>query len=128
MEPSLTRVRVLSVGILIASLTFSPILASAVERGSNAGQIMFWLLGLRMAEEPRRIDVNLATVDELRSVPGIQPHHVLRIIAQRPYARLSELVRAGLSPDLIKRLAAFLMVDDDGPSASLSPSIGPDRR
>ena len=128
MELTLTQVRVLSVGILIALLTFSPILASATERGSNAGQIMFWLLGLRMAQEPRKIDVNLATVDELRAVPGIQPHQVLRIIAQRPYARLSELVRAGLSPDLIKRLAAFLMVDDDSPRASLSPSLGPDRR
>lgn len=128
MQPLLTQARVLSVGLLIASLLFSPILASAAERGSNAGQIMFWLLGLRMAQEPRKLDLNLATVDELRAVPGIPQGHVLRIIAQRPYARLSELVRAGLSPDLIKRLVPFLTVDDHGASASLSSSIGPDGR
>lgn len=128
MEPSLTRVRVLSVGILIAALSFSPALASAAERGANAEQIMFWLLGLRVAQEPKKIDVNLATVDELRAVPGIQPQQALRIIAERPYANLSELVRAGIEPHLIPRLATFLMVKDDSPSASPRPSGVPNRR
>jgi radical SAM superfamily enzyme with C-terminal helix-hairpin-helix motif len=116
MEPSLTRVRVLSVGMLIASLSLSPALASAAERGANAEQMMFWLLGLRMTQEPKKIDVNLATVDELRAVPGIQPQQALRIIAERPYAKLSDLVRAGIAPHLIHRLATFLMVKYDRPS------------
>ena len=128
MELSLTQVRVLSIGILIASLTFSPILASATERGTNAGQIMFRLLGLSMAQEPKKIDVNLATVDELRAVPGIQRHQVLRTIAEWPYATLSELGRAGLLPGSDQAPRSVSHVDDDGRSASLSPSIGPDRR
>lgn len=128
MEPSLTRVRVLSVGILIVVLSLSPALASAAERGGNAEQIMFWLLGLRMAQEPKKIDVNLATVDQLRAVPGIQPQQALRIIAERPYAKLSGLVRAGIAPHLIHRLATFLMVQDDSPSASPGPSVVPNRR
>jgi hypothetical protein len=128
MEPSLTWVRVLFVGIVIASLTFSPALASAAERGSNAGHIMFWLLGLRMAQEPKKIDVNVATVDELRAVPGIQPQQALRIIAERPYAKLSELVRAGVPPHLIERLASFLRVNVDSRRAVASPPVVPTRQ
>jgi hypothetical protein len=128
MERSLTQVRVVSVGLVIASLIFSPALASAAERGSNAGQMMLWLLGIRMAQEPKKIDVNLATVDELRAVPGIQPQQALRIIAQRPYAKLSELVRAGIPPHLIHRLASFLKVNDEPPRAVASPSVVPNRQ
>ena len=124
----LTRVRVLSVGILIAWLVFSPALASAGERGSSAGQMMLWLLGIRMAETPKKIDVNVATVDELRAVPGIQPQQALRIIAERPYAKLSELVRAGVPPHLIQRLASFLRVNDEPPKAVASPAAASNRR
>ena len=118
----------LSVGFVIASLVFSPILASAAERGGNAGQMMLWLLGIRMAEEPKKIDVNVATVDELRAVPGIQPQQASRIIAERPYAKLSELVRAGIPPYLIQRLASFLRVNDEPPKAVASPSVVRNRR
>ena len=131
MKPSMTRVRVLAAGgILILSLAFVPALPAA-ERPSNAGQLLFWLLGLQMAREPGRpskIDVNSATVEQLESVPGIERRQALRIIAQRPYAKLLDLVRAGLSPHLIERLAAFLTVDPDWPSALAGPPRVPHRR
>jgi hypothetical protein len=132
MKPSLTRVRVLAAnGFLILSLAFLPALPAAAERPSNAGQLFFWLLGLNMAREqgtPWKIDVNSATVDELGAVPGIERRQALRIIAQRPYAKLRDLVRAGVSPHLIERLAAFLTVDPDWPSALPRPSTVPHRR
>ena len=133
MKPSLTRVRIVAAGgILILSLAFFPALAAAAERPSEAGQLLVWLLGLNMAREqqerPARFDVNSATVEELRTVPGIEQRQAVRIVAQRPYAKLPDLVRAGLSPHLIERLASFLTVDPDWPSALAAPSPVPHRR
>ena len=128
MEPSLTRVRVLFVAVLVASLAFAPVLAAAAERGATSGQLMLWLLGLRTPQELKKIDVNVATVDELRAVPGIERRQALLIIAQRPYAKLTELVRAGFSPRLIERLGMFLTVTDDYAGAVPRPSSVPSRR
>jgi len=74
------------------------------------------------------IDVNSATLEQLGSVPGIDRRQALRIIAQRPYATPSDLLRAGLSPSLIERLAALLTVDPDWPSALPGPSTVPYQR
>jgi helix-hairpin-helix protein len=126
--PSLTRGRVLaacSIVILALALLFIP--AAAADRPSGGGQLVLWLLRVRMAQEheDRKIDINSATVEELRALPGIERHHALRIIGQRPYAKLQDLARAGLSPITIERLARFLAVDPDWPSALLRPSTVP---
>jgi len=132
MKPSLTRIRFLAAaGILLLSLASTPALPAAAERPSNADEVLFWLLSLNMAREqgrPWRIDVNSATVEELGALPGIERRQALRIIAQRPYANLPDLVRAGLSPYRIERLAAFLTVDPDWPSALSGPPTVRHRR
>ena len=106
--------------ILAFSPIFLPALASAGEGSSNSDRLLFWLLGIHIAREEGRlakIDVNSATVGQLETVPGISRRHAVRIAAQRPYATLSDLARAGLSPYVIERLAAFLSVDPEWPSA-----------
>jgi len=132
MQSRLTRVRVLAAGgLVILSLAFSPGLPAAAERPSNAGQLLFWLLGLHMVREqgtPAKIDVNSATVEELGAVPGIGRRQALQIVAHRPFATLPDLVRTGLAPDLIERLAAFLTVEPDWPSALPGPPTAAHRR
>ena len=127
MKPPVIRVSALAAaGIVMVSLAFSPVVAPAGERFSNADQIMFWLLGARMAQEQRyaKLDVNRATGDELRAIPGLEPQQVVKIIAERPYAKLRDLVRAGLSPRFIDRLGAFLTVSDDSAKGATGPSTG----
>ena len=111
---------VVAFSILTFSLLFLPPLATAVEGSSSGGRLLFWLLGVHMAREEGRfgkIDVNSATVEELETVPGVGRRHAVRIVAQRPYAKLPDLARAGLSPRVIERLAAFLVVAPEWPSA-----------
>jgi DNA uptake protein ComE-like DNA-binding protein len=121
MNHGLTRVRVLAaagiLSVLLALLIATPV---AAERPDDAGQVFFWLLGVHIAPEPGqrgKVDVNSATVEELRTVPGIERRQALLIIARRPYAKLADLVRAGLSPHLIDRLETFLTIDRDWPGA-----------
>ena len=115
MKLLLTRVRlVVACGILTFSLVFSPALPASAERPSDAGQLLLWLLGLSTAREqgaPRKIDVNSATVEELAAVPGLERRQAQRITVNRPYAKLQDLARAGLSPRLIEHLTALLTVD-----------------
>ena len=130
MNHRLTRVRVLAaVGILSFSIVFVSAPPAAADGPTEAGQVLFWLLGLHMAPEgrPGKVDVNSATVAELHAVPGIERRQALQIIARRPYAKLADLVRAGLSQHLIERLAAFLTVDLDWPGALPAPTSPPGR-
>jgi DNA uptake protein ComE-like DNA-binding protein len=123
MKLSLTWVR-LSAACGILTLTLSLTLPAWAERPTDAGQVLLWLLGLDMKPEqeaPRRIDVNSATVEELASLPGIERRQAQKITVNRPYAKLEDLARAGLSPRLIERLAPSLTVGD-APSASPGPA------
>jgi DNA uptake protein ComE-like DNA-binding protein len=115
MKALLTRVRLVATcGILTFSLVFPAPLPASAERPSDAGQLLLWLLGLNTAREqgtPRKIDVNSATVEELAAVPGLEWRQAQRITVNRPYAKLQDLARAGLSPRLIEHLTALLTVD-----------------
>lgn len=130
MNPPLTRNRILAAcGIVIfLAFLFSP--AVAADRPSRDERLLLWLLGLKTAweHEDPRIAINAATVEELQAVPGMERDQALRIIAQRPYATLQDLARAGLSPIAIERLARFLVVDPGWPSALPRPGGPPTSR
>ena len=120
MTPSPTPGRILAAcGIVLLSLALLSAPAAAADRSEDGGQLLLWLLGLSLAPEHQRpkIDINSATIEELRGVPGIELRQALRIIGERPYGRLEELARIGLSSSSIERLARFLAVDPDWSSA-----------
>jgi hypothetical protein len=106
----------LGITVVAVALVVSPTTAGG-GGSTNEAQLLFWVLSLKFAHEPLRMDVNSATLAELSDVPGIHRRQALRIIAQRPYANLQDLWRAGLSPGAIDRAAAFLAVGVDAPSA-----------
>jgi Helix-hairpin-helix motif len=105
-----------SMVILASAFVITPVAADSF---SSRGELVLWLLGLRMAHdhEAQKVDVNSATVEELRTVPGIERRQALRIVAGRPYAKVEDLARAGLSPLTIERLSRVLVVDPQWPSA-----------
>jgi Helix-hairpin-helix motif len=117
-----TRVRhVVTCGLLTLSLVLPPALPAYAERPSDAGQLLLWLLGFNSTREqgaPRKIDVNSATVEELAAVPGLERRQAERITVNRPYAKLDDLTRAGLSPRHIEQLTALLTVE---PAKALPP-------
>src|SRR5258705_9386837 len=114
MKPSLARVRVLATsGIPMPPLALPALLA---ERPSNAGHLLFWLLCLKMARDqrgPSKVDINSATVKDVRSVPRIERRETLEITAHRPYGGPPNPIRAPLFP----RLSASLPVHPYSPSA-----------
>jgi hypothetical protein len=44
------------------------------------------------------LDINSASVDELKALPGIGDAHAKRIVAARPYKQKDELVKKGILP------------------------------
>ena len=118
-HPSTRAPVIAACGIVIVSLMLPLGTAVAASSRSGDGELLLWLFGLKIAQEHEqpRIDINSATFDELRAVPGVGRGNALHIIAQRPYGKLDELARAGLSRITIQRLARFLVVDSDSPSA-----------
>jgi DNA uptake protein ComE-like DNA-binding protein len=131
------RAVVARVGIAIVCgvLGFSLALPSTAEaeRRGDTGSLLLWFLGFRTAreqEESRKTDVNSASVEELTAVPGLGQHEAKSIALNRPYAKLQDLVRAGLSPARIEHLAPRLTADPAAPRSSPSgaaPSTPPAR-
>jgi DNA uptake protein ComE-like DNA-binding protein len=106
----------IAAALLVLSLVLGlgSTLAVAAERPSNPAQLLLWFLSLNKsrdtAERPKT-DINSATAEALAAVPGLDRRQALRIIANRPYATLQDLVRAGLSARFIERLTGLLTAE-----------------
>jgi DNA uptake protein ComE-like DNA-binding protein len=125
MKFSLTSARFVSACAVVALSLLCPVVPAAAETFSDAEQVLFWLVGVNKAREqgtPRKLDINSASVEQLAAVPGLDRRKALRVTTRRPYARLEDLTRAGLSLRLIDRLTELLTVDHDAPSASPGPA------
>ena len=124
MKFSLIRGRfVFVVAVVTLVLMGLPAVPARAESGSSssAGELLFWLLGFTKARDHARVeklDVNSASVEELAAVPGLDRRQARRITDSRPYAKLEDLRRAGVSSRLIGHLAGFLVVAQASPSAS----------
>jgi DNA uptake protein ComE-like DNA-binding protein len=54
-----------------------------------------------------KVDLNRASEKELETLPGIGPAAARKIIVARPYSLVEDLVRTGLAPEVIAKLAPF---------------------
>jgi DNA uptake protein ComE-like DNA-binding protein len=121
MKSSLVPDRLASAFVVVALSLICPVSLARAESFSGAGEVLVWLVGVNKAREqgtPQKLDINSASVEQLAALPGLDRRQALRVTSVRPYARLQDLTRAGLSPRLIERLAGLLMVGHDTPSAS----------
>lgn len=52
----------------------------------------------KIAESKTRMDINTATAEQLKTLPGIGDAYVARIIGGRPYTAKNQLVQRGILP------------------------------
>jgi DNA uptake protein ComE-like DNA-binding protein len=117
--------RLVSTCVVFSLSLVCPVSPVAAQSVSGAGELLFWLVGVNKARErstPQKLDINSASVEQLAVLPGLDRRQALRVTTLRPYARLEDLTRAGLSLRLIARLGGLLMVSQDAPSASPRPA------
>jgi DNA uptake protein ComE-like DNA-binding protein len=113
--------------MLCGSIVLASVAPAAAERPADPAQLLLWFLTMGNYGERTpvtKIDINSASVDRLTEVPGVDRRQALQIIANRPYAKLEELVRAGLTPRVIERLTRFLSVESHATPRASAVSAG----
>ncbi len=83
-----------------------------IDESDSEGQHPGATAGPRPLPRPKSIDLNAATEDELRTVPGIGPVLARRIIAGRPYYRVDGLGKVtGIGAKRLSQIRPFVRVD-----------------
>src|SRR5437763_667102 len=57
-----------------------------------------------------RFDLNRASGEDLDKLPGVGPATAAKIIAGRPYSKVSDLLRVGLTQEQIDQITPMVMV------------------
>jgi competence ComEA-like helix-hairpin-helix protein len=64
-----------------------------------------------MDEQERLVDLNTAEPDELTSLPGVGPAMAERIVAERPFTSLEDLMRVnGIGPSLLEGITNYITI------------------
>jgi competence protein ComEA len=89
------------VAVLGVSLAISHPLPQAAGKTAKAGET-------KKAEE--RVDINSATLDQLKALPGIGDAYAQKVIDGRPYAKKTDLVTKKVLPQATYKKIAGLVI------------------
>ncbi|HVT58372.1 MAG TPA: helix-hairpin-helix domain-containing protein [Thermoanaerobaculia bacterium] len=69
-----------------------------------------WLAASAANQPPGLIDINLASMKELEKLPGVSSTTAMKIVAGRPYAAVTDLIRAGVPAKTVDQIARLVTV------------------
>jgi competence protein ComEA len=105
MATILSRLRVgvlAAAAVLICGMPVAPSFAQAgtAASGAKSGQAASGQTGKSSTKTPaaKLIDINSATVDQLKTLPGISEVYAQKIVQGRPYRVKTDLVRKNVIP------------------------------
>src|SRR5438270_1058730 len=96
------RNRFLATALLLAavpSLSFAQAATKPAATQKPAAAVKPTAIAKPSAATGDKIDINTATPDQLKAIPGIGDAYSKRIIDGRPYAAKNQLVTRGILPD-----------------------------
>jgi competence ComEA-like helix-hairpin-helix protein len=107
-KPGHSIKRWLTIGIIAVSL-----LTSLVFLGRSIGIPKLFKSRPALVEKGSlRVNINTATIEELKTLPGIGPAKARLIVANRPYQSLDDLAKLqGIGQKLTTDLRSFIKID-----------------
>ena len=95
------KLRVLAVGLLlvaVAAVQTSGQSAKAPAPAAPQQAVAEKTVAQKIAESKTKMDINTATAEQLKTLPGIGDAYAARIIGGRPYTAKNQLVQRGVLP------------------------------
>jgi competence ComEA-like helix-hairpin-helix protein len=107
-KPGYAIKRWLTIGVIAVSL-----LTSLVFLGRSIGIPKLFKSRAPVVEKGSlRVNINTATIEELKTLPGIGPAKARLIVANRPYQSLDDLAKLqGIGQKLTTDLRSFIKID-----------------
>jgi competence protein ComEA len=85
------------------SLSAAPYQASAVKKAASSATS-------KASAATDLVDINSASVDQLKALPGIGDKYAAKIVAGRPYANKTQLTSKGIIPDATYKKVSKLVI------------------
>ncbi|MGC2447998.1 MAG: helix-hairpin-helix domain-containing protein [Candidatus Sulfotelmatobacter sp.] len=119
---SIERKLIAQIAVLIFALSLVSGITAAQEPGGTMPEANATSAQMAMAAAAEKLDINTATLDQLKALPGIGDAYSQKIVAGRPYRAKNQLVQKKIIPQATYDKIKDLIIAKQAKAGQMAPT------